>query len=518
MTTSLTPVNYPSGKYYAIELKETRFKHFQDRGETSQIVFQWDEIVNEVSRTKKDLTIQVAQSNPTSTINEINDLVQAVYETKNISEFDRVFGIQDKKIDRIGFVKDKKINGASVKLDIAWVSESAFNEMPMPIFRDNEQIQKLKPKDLHTIKQYYGQRIEEVYQKMPFIQDLEQEFTTIERNEYLQELLPKKEQGGKIRLFYGTNRKDDDKLIYGNEEGDLQQGICEVSIPMGHVPGAMERPKDFWIVKFIENQDMHIMVQSVVSLDKSEFIEQFNGTIKNTKGKNALLFVHGYNSSFEDAARRTAQLAWDLPFDGFSGFFSWASNAKIPYYFADEAAARSAAPALAQFLEQFILDTEVEHLHIIAHSMGSLVTTLSLNDMRNTGSMAAHLSKIQQLVFGAPDIDQKEFRNSILPTFKNIGKRRTIYASDHDLALWASKLGRANRIRLGQIGKELFLDRDLDTIEASNLVTQSSHSYIFQSKQLLTDLFFLISQDLDPTQRRLRQVNTNALPYWLFLE
>lgn len=522
MTTLPANLSRSDEKYYAIELKETRFKHFRDQSDTTEITFRWDEIVKQVNQTKNKLTIQVAQNNPDSSPEEVNGLVQAVFETKNIRELDRIFGIQNQRIDKIGYVVSKKIEGPSVKLDVSWIRESSLEEIAIPVFRDNEQIQQLKAKDLHAIKQHYGDLIEELYNNMPFSGNDSQEYYTNERSQNIHELLPKQEPGGKVRLFYGTNRKPTDFKNgiqqYGNEEDELQQGICEVNIPMGHVPGTMERPKDFWIIKFLENEDMHIMLQSATPLDKEAFIEHFNGTLNNTKSKDALLFVHGYNCSFDDAARRTAQLAYDLPFKGFSGFFSWASNAKIPHYFADEASARSASPSLAKFLEQFILDTELEQLHIIAHSMGSLVTTLSLNQLRNTGTMAAHLDKIQQLILGAPDIDQKEFRNNILPTFKNIGRRRTIYASDHDIALWASSLTRANRIRLGQVGKDLFLDFDVETIEASNLKNVSSHSYLFESKQLLTDLFYLIAKDLDPADRRLREINSNILPYWLFLE
>ena len=522
MTTLPANISRSDEKYYAIELKETRFKHFRDQNDTTEITFTWDEIVKQVNQTKNKLTIQVAQNNPNSLPEEVNSLVQAVFETKNIRELDRVFGIQDQRIDKIGYVTGKKIAGPSVKLDVNWIRESSLEEIAIPVFRDNEQIQHLKANDLHTIKEHYGDLIEVLYDRMPFVKNEWQQHYTIERNENVDQLLPKREPGGKVRLFYGTNRKPTDLKNgiqkYGNEEDELQQGICEVNIPMGHVPGAMERPNDFWIVKFLENEDMHIMLQSAMPLDKETFIEHFNGTLNNTKGKDALLFVHGYNCSFEDAARRTAQLAYDLPFKGFSGFFSWASNAKIPHYFADEATARSASPSLAKFLEHFILDTELEQLHIIAHSMGSLVTTLSLNQLRNTGTLSAHLDKIQQLILGAPDIDQQEFRNTILPTFRNIGKRRTIYASDHDIALWASSLTRANRIRLGQVGKDLFLDLDVETIEASNLKNVSPHSYLFESKQLLTDLFYLIAKDLNPADRRLREINSNILPYWLFLE
>lgn len=148
--------------------------------------------------------------------------------------------------------------------------------------------------------------------------------------------------------------------------------------------------------------------------------------------------------------------------------------------------------------------------------MGSLVLTLSLNLLRRNPLYVKELIKIQQLILGAPDIDQEEFRNTILPEFKMIGQRRTIYASDHDKALNASSFVRRKRLRLGQIGDEMFLDKNVDTVEASNILSQNSHSYIFESKILLSDIYYLLTQGLSPIDRRLREITKNNLPYWLF--
>ncbi|MBE8726374.1 alpha/beta hydrolase [Flavobacterium sp. KB82] len=197
------------------------------------------------------------------------------------------------------------------------------------------------------------------------------EHETIERNTEAKSLNAKQDPGGKIRLFYGTNRKPADKIEskqnYGSLDGELQYGICEVNIPQGHKQGEIETPLNLWIFKFLENPQMHVVVEKIQALDYSSFINHFSETLKITQKKNALLFVHGYNNSFDDAAKRTAQLAWDLQFDGFTGFFSWPSAAEIKDYFTDEAAARTSVPSFVQFLEILISETELEQLHIIAH-------------------------------------------------------------------------------------------------------------------------------------------------------
>ncbi len=525
MSDSRHPVKRPNGKYYAIQLVETKYKHTIDHGETSEIIFDWSEIADDIFQPKNDLTIQVAQNSPESSTNEIKNLAKTITETKDIKHLDRIFGVNHQNIERIGYVDTKEItDSTTVKISVNWIGDSGFKELDTHIFSQDQEIQILSPTALNKIEKQFGTDIQKIYDLMPFIavEERERAYKISESIDYVREpLLPKQEPGGKITLFYGTNRnalkKDGDKQMYGAELDDLQVGFCEVNIPKGHVQGELERPKRF-IWEFPENEDKHVMVNKVQSLDHADFIKVFNEKINKAPEKNALLFVHGYRNSFEDAARRTAQLAWDLPFSGFSGFFTWPSAAKYADYLADEAKARSSYPELEKFLKQLMLNTELEHIHIIAHSMGTLVTTLSLNSLSRDSSITPHLEKIHQLILGASDIDQEEFRKTILPEFKNMGLRRTIYTSDHDGALGVSSWGRRGRLRLGQSGKDIFVDKDLDTVEASNIEALDSHGYIFESKLMLTDLFYLITKNLSPAQRRLRELKKEMLPYWLFLE
>lgn len=251
-------------------------------------------------------------------------------------------------------------------------------------------------------------------------------------------------------------------------------------------------------------------------MTKEMFLKDFSKHIGNKPKQHALLFIHGYNSSFEDAAHRTAQLAWDIPFEGYAGFFSWPSAANLMHYGADDAAARSCVPFLKTFIADILKHEGVEQLHIIAHSMGGLVLTLTLKEISDDAALEIHLNKLHQLILGAPDIDQKEFRNTILPAFKSLGRRRTIYASDHDLALFGSSLLRNSRDRLGRIGEDIFVAVGLDTIEASNLKSPNNHSYLFESKIMLSDLYYLITKNIPPNERRLREISNHPVSHWLF--
>jgi len=59
-------------------------------------------------------------------------------------------------------------------------------------------------------------------------------------------------------------------------------------------------------------------------VDGVGFFDLTKRELKGRPAKEIFVFIHGYNTSFEDAARRTGQLAYDLKFPGLAFFFSLA--------------------------------------------------------------------------------------------------------------------------------------------------------------------------------------------------
>jgi len=137
--------------------------------------------------------------------------------------------------------------------------------------------------------------------------------------------------------------------------------------------------------------------------------------------------------------------------------------------------------------------------------------------LSDKSSFESKLKIINQIVLAAPDIDQNVFLNTILPKFQKIGNQRTLYASDKDNALHLSENFRNGLSRLGDASESLFVSEGLDTIDASNVKSNwLGHSYIFDTKELLSDLFYLLGKGLKPEERRLRPRKKKNLIYWLF--
>lgn len=97
--------------------------------------------------------------------------------------------------------------------------------------------------------------------------------------------------------------------------------------------------------------------------------------VRKSARRSALLFVHGFNVTFEDAARRTAQMAYDLAFEGAPVFYRWPSQRTSPAYMFDEQNIEWAQADLKGFLEDFFTHSDAESIYLIAHSMGNRALT-----------------------------------------------------------------------------------------------------------------------------------------------
>jgi esterase/lipase superfamily enzyme len=104
-----------------------------------------------------------------------------------------------------------------------------------------------------------------------------------------------------------------------------------------------------------------------------------------------------------------------------------------------------------------------------------------------------------QVVFAAPDINRLIFNQGSFSTIKS--ERLTLYASNHDQALAASKLFHGYS-RAGDANPEIDVLHGLDSIDASAVDTSLlGHSYIGESRSVLADLAALISSNSEPAKR-----------------
>ena len=198
-------------------------------------------------------------------------------------------------------------------------------------------------------------------------------------------------------------------------------------------------------------------------------------TIEETGGE-AFVFIHGFNVEFKDAARRTAQMAFDLDFQGPPIMFSWPSlgSANLNSYREDARSAEWCEEHVMDFLTVIARHSGARQVHLIAHSMGNRVLAGAMRRLAYIRP-PAQPPKFNQVILTAPDIDARIFKLSIAPRIVPLAERITVYASDDDKALMASKMVNAfGDPRLGQGGKSLTTFPEfptIDVVDASDVDT-----------------------------------------------
>jgi esterase/lipase superfamily enzyme len=321
-------------------------------------------------------------------------------------------------------------------------------------------------------------------------------------------------EGKVVPVFFATNRKGDknqppEKRFSGDPADTITLGLALVTIPVAkHKVGKVETPA--WWNFFADEKDAsrYVVLRDVDQLESADFCTKLGKAVTDAGRGSVLVFLHGYNVSFEEAALRAAQISFDMKFQGAVVLFSWPSLGTTFGYFADGERAELSAERLVEFL-RILEGGPWEQVHLVAHSMGNRVVVLGLADNPPPAL------PIGQIVFVAADVYVETFDQKF-PKMSGIGKLKTSYTSKADRALLVSSwLHRAARI--GITRGEPFARPGMETIDASTVDTSLlslGHSYFGDKRTVITDLGYLLREGLPAVRRGLEQ--PPGKDYWDF--
>jgi len=299
--------------------------------------------------------------------------------------------------------------------------------------------------------------------------------------------------------------------------GELTYGTCNVSIPKNHKIGQLPRPLSLFLID-LEPEDPTKTI-SVLSRDPatdSKFFQLLEERMKESPQGECFVFVHGYNNTFDNAAQRTAQLWYDLQFQGAPIFFSWPSRGATAGYTFDETEATWAQTHFETFLKSLRAEESIKRIHIIAHSMGNRIVTGALGNLAATGDLKSQDCKFREVVLAAADIDADTFKTGIAPRFINQSPHVTFYASANDGALRYSYSVHDYR-RAGDATGGVMVLRGMDSIDASLLDTSfENHSYFAAQRSVVSDIELMLRNGLPPGNRGLREAGTGDSKHWVF--
>ena len=502
-------------------------KKWLGNGEKNELRFEWNDVEALQNQPLNDISIAVTKVYPELSIQKLKSIAYGIKKFPTLKEGDGIIGVSGTKtILKYGYVTSNNyLNNQhkQIQVKFKWLNAQPI-EIENDIFNPDLEIQSLNKKALP----YLNQIVEEYHFDYLIARENRISEETISASEisFIEETPlrledPKEtDEYSVVPLFYGTNRNSTDAKdineMYGDKVDNLKLGICEVTIPKIHKEGELERPWKLCQLLFGENKEKHIVLNQIDELDETSFLTKFNKVLEITPEKDSLVFIHGYNNTFAEAARRTAQLVYDMHYEGIYSMFSWASDGKKLSYVHDLKTAQNSTDHFKEYITLLLNKTNIEKLHFIAHSMGTTVLVFTLEKLLNDPNIINKLNIIKQIVLGAGDLEQGTFK-TLLSKVKNIGLRRTIYASNKDTALKKSILISRGLQPIGIGGSDLFVENDVDTVDSTYVKSSGNHhSYVFEVKELLYDLYYLLRENFEPGKRRLYPAKKNGINFWFF--
>jgi esterase/lipase superfamily enzyme len=245
-----------------------------------------------------------------------------------------------------------------------------------------------------------------------------------------------------VTIYVATTRarQDPDSNVFTNGYSrELNYAAFRISIPPEHRAGNIE-----WPTAAPDPAHSFVTVRQDV-LDRRTFeraIAARGGS------RHAGVFVHGFNTNFQEALFRLAQMAADADVGGTPILFAWPSEARVTGYVADKDAVTASRDQLAEVLTMLAHDSAAPEVDVIAHSMGSWLTVEAVRQLR-----LAHKDGVigrLRIVLAAPDIDVDVFRTQ-MAVIGPLSPPMTVLVSRDDIALSVSSFIAHERPRLGTI-------------------------------------------------------------------
>jgi esterase/lipase superfamily enzyme len=196
-----------------------------------------------------------------------------------------------------------------------------------------------------------------------------------------------------------------------------------------------------------------------VSGEVSDLFGQASG------GGDVLIYVHGFKQTFETAALDAAHLADGIKFRGQTMVFSWPSKAGLFDYAYDRDSAMWSRDNFERVLQSVVTTPGAGRVHIVAHSMGTMLTLESLRQLyARSGDTAA--DRIGAVVFASPDIDMDVFSSAVI-RMGPLGRKITVVAATNDRALALSGRLAGGMTRVGAAEKAAIERLGVRVIDAS---------------------------------------------------
>ena len=350
-------------------------------------------------------------------------------------------------------------------------------------------------------------------------------------------------------LFYATDRApatpEDASDFYANRRGQiLRVGTAEVTMSppittLGELReltlSSESKKKRTLSVTGINEigplpiQPLNPLVQhpdaAVLANTKAAFRNQINRQLALSGGRDAYIYVHGYNVDFEYPTLAAKELHHYLGYRGAFISYNWPATPKRLAYLRDLETADATRRNLRSLIEFLSSETNVRRVHLIGYSAGSRLafeTTYQIALQRKAGHSPARLG---QVILVASDLDRGYFAEAVADGLLDAVDRFSLYLSGSDSALALSRF-LFGRNRLGQVWEstpetahveEALAGMEklslIDVTDAPGAATGNGHWYFRSSPWSSSDILLSLMHGQAPQNRGLERTDG---PVWRF--
>lgn len=307
--------------------------------------------------------------------------------------------------------------------------------------------------------------------------------------------------------------------MFTGERG-AKPSFAEITVSLPP-PAARQVGEVQWPRSVPGNPATDFVVTGARDMDRTQALAWLHADVAKRPQHQVLVFVHGYNSRFDDAVFRFAQIVHDSGANVTPVLFTWPSRGSLLAYGYDRESAVYSRDALEDLLAGLSKDPAVGEISILAHSMGNWLTFEALRQMGiRRGRIPA---KIKNVMLAAPDVDVDIFQQQ----WKDLGAPMpnvTLFVSQDDRALQVSQRVWGSRARLGQIDPEVepyrseLISRNITVLDLTKLNTADNlnHGKFAQSPDVVQLIGMrlasqsTITDNRDGVGDRIVQVTTGA--------
>lgn len=336
------------------------------------------------------------------------------------------------------------------------------------------------------------------------------------------EIYYRNKRGGLLRLGVGAVEIDRQKwFVKKDTEWDELVKISTTKIRKQGYPLQVKGLKEIGILDRSGNV-FRGMPKNIKNprLPAQQYAKLINKKLAMSRKKDIFIYVHGYNTIFEDPLLVGTELWHYIGYDGVFIAYAWPATPRGLAYLADMDTARVTSRNLRFFLEYLSEETDVENIHIIGYSMGTRIVSFALEDIAlmykgQSYSKIKKKVKVGNVMLIGSDLEIAIFGGYLLDGILNTTKSLSVYMSENDSAMSASswlferprvgeswtdrKVPKSLKDYLQQNKKLQFIDVSL----AEDADIGNGHHYFIESPWVSSDVLLTLGYDLSPKQRGL---------------